>query len=336
MNNLEYTPEQMAGQRLMVGFEGTHFNSDLIFLIDTLKIGGLILFSQNIVDPDQVRDLCSAAQERAKACGQPPLFIAIDQEGGKVARLKAPFTEFAGNPHMRSIGDATLFADVTARELASIGINMNMAPVLDVALPGQEGIMRDRAFGDDPAWVAELGLAVIQSLQAKGIMAVAKHFPGIGKTQLDSHHDLPFLDESLTVLEKEDFPPFETAIGNRVAGIMLSHICYRQLDEEWPASLSEKIAGQLLRKRIGYQGVVMTDDLDMGAITRHFSITQAVHRVLAADIDIALICHKSPAIETAFEEILRLTTDDPAAKAANHQSLSRVMTLKDIYLSDLY
>ena len=177
---------------------------------------------------------------------------------------------------------------MTSRELISAGINMNMAPVLDVALPGQEGIMRDRAFGDDPAWVTTLGMAVIKHLQDKGIMAIAKHFPGIGKTRLDSHLDLPFLDEPLSLLEKEDLPPFKAAIEHGVAGIMLSHICYRLLDEKWPASLSENIAGELLRKRMGFQGVVMTDDLDMGAITRHFTVNQTIHRILAADIDIAL------------------------------------------------
>jgi len=333
MNTLEFTPEQKAGQRLMVGFEGTHFNSDLAFLIKTLKVGGIILFSQNIEDPGQVRDMCHAAQAHAKACGQPPLFIAIDQEGGKVARLKAPFTEFSGNPHMRTIEDAIHFAKVTSRELSEAGINMNMAPVLDVALPGPEGIMRERTFGDDPAWVTTLGMAVIKHLQKKGIMAVAKHFPGIGKTQLDSHLDLPFLDEPLNLLEKDDIPPFKAAIGNKVAGIMLSHICYRQLDKQWPASLSQNIAGKLLRKKMGYQGVVMTDDLDMGAITRHYTIIQTIHRMLAADVDIALICHKGPAIETAFEEILRITTDDPTAGSANDQSLSRIIALKAKYLT---
>jgi beta-N-acetylhexosaminidase len=332
MSKANFTAEQKAGQRLMVGFEGTHFNSDLAFLVNTLKVGGIILFSQNIEDPGQVRDMCNAAQAHAKAYGQPPLFIAIDQEGGKVARLKAPFTEFSGNPRMRSIEDAIHFAEITSRELGAAGINMNMAPVLDVALPGPEGIMRERAFGDDTAWVTSLGMAVIKHLQSKGIMAVAKHFPGIGKTQLDSHLDLPFLDEPLNLLEKDDIPPFVAAIGNKVAGIMLSHICYRQLDEQWPASLSENIARKLLRKRMGYQGVVMTDDLDMGAITRHYTIIQTIHRMLAADVDIALICHQGPAIETAFEEILRITADNPAASSANDQSLSRIMSLKAKYL----
>ena len=138
--------------------------------------------------------------------------LAIDQEGGKVARLKAPFTEFSGNPHMRSIEDATHFAEVTSRELTAAGINMNMAPVLDVALPGQEGIMRDRAFGDDPAWVAELGLAVIQHLQSKGIMAVAKHFPGHGDTDIDSHDRLPTIRHSRSRWWALDAPPFEAAI----------------------------------------------------------------------------------------------------------------------------
>ncbi len=332
MSDTGLTTEQKAGQRLMVGFEGVRFNSDLKFLIGTLNVGGIILFSQNIVDPGQVRDLCHEAQAWAEACGQPPLLIAVDQEGGKVARLKAPFTEFPGNSHMRSIEDAARFAEITSRELTSIGINMDMAPVLDVALPGPEGIMKYRAFGDDHAWVTKLGMTIIKELQDRGIMAVAKHFPGIGKTRLDSHHDLPFLDASLELLGKIDFLPFETAILQGVAGIMLSHICYRQLDEKWPASLSVKIARGLLRERMDYQGVVITDDLDMGAVTKHFEISTMIHRILEAEIDIALICHKGPAIEAAFEETLRSITDDTGAKAANERSLSRIMKLKADYL----
>lgn len=332
MNYLDFTLEQKTGQRLMVGFDGIAFNSDLAFLIDTLKIGGIILFARNIVDPEQVRQLCNKVQERARAGGQPPLFIAVDQEGGKVARLKAGFTEFPGNPRMRSQDDAARFAEVTACELAAAGINMNMAPVLDVALPGMKGVMCERAFGDDPARVAALGATVIQNLQQKGIMAVAKHFPGIGKTRLDSHMDLPVLDEPLDLLAKDDFPPFEAAIQHQVAGVMLSHICFRLLDKEWPASLSRKIAGDLLRKQMGYQGVVITDDLDMGAIARHFNISQAIQRIIAADIDIALICHKGPAIEEAFQTILRIIGDDPESRAANDESLSRIMALKAAYL----
>ena len=220
----------MAGQRLMVGFEGIEMNPDLRFLIDTLKVGGIILFSANIVSPEQVETLCAEAQAAARTCGQPPLFIAIDQEGGQVARLKEPFTRFPGNPHMQQSADAAHFARVTAWELQSIGVNMNMAPVLDVAPLEMESIMAQRAFGHDPQWVAEMGAAVIDHLQSSGIMAVAKHFPGIGRTILDSHIDLPHLDADFAEIEAIDLPPFAAAIRHKVAGFMLSHILYPRLD----------------------------------------------------------------------------------------------------------
>jgi len=317
----------------MVGFEGKRFNPDLEFLIGTLKVGGLILFAQNIDNPGQVSELCRQAQNTARSCGQPPLLIAIDQEGGKVARLKKPFTEFAGNPAMRGVEDAAHFAETSVRELTSVGINMNMAPVLDVALKGPAGIMKERAFGDDPTHVTELGLTIIRGMQTGGIMSVAKHFPGIGRTSLDSHHDLPFLETPLETLRSCDFLPFESAIREGVAGMMLSHIIFEKLDATWPASLSRVIARDLLRRKMGYRGLVMTDDLDMGAVVKHFDIQTVIERILEAEIDIALICHKGPAIQTAHEEILRLTRDNPDIAHSVDRSLERIMNLKAKYLT---
>ena len=202
---------QMAGQRLMVGFEGTEMSADLKYMIRELRVGGVILFSGNILEPEQVSHLCISIQTCARECGQPPLFIAVDQEGGVVARFKKPFTEFPGNPFMTGVADADQFAETTARELKDIGINMNMAPVLDVAFDPEQSIMADRSFGADPQWVSLLGGAVIQGLQQSGIMAVAKHFPGIGRTTLDSHRDLPVLDADSAILEKSDLLPFAAA-----------------------------------------------------------------------------------------------------------------------------
>jgi len=150
--------EQLAGQRLMVGFDGTGLNDGLKFLIDTIKAGGIILFAGNLSSPQQIKDLCFSAQEYALEQGQPPLFISIDQEGGQVARLKAPFTQFPGNPKMKREEDAVNFAEITAKELTGAGINMNMAPVLDVAPKGIQSIMAARVFGDDPVWVSKLEL----------------------------------------------------------------------------------------------------------------------------------------------------------------------------------
>jgi beta-N-acetylhexosaminidase len=324
--------EQLAGQRLMVGFEGTEFNEDLKFLISRLNVGGIILFAINIESPDQIKDLCRSIQDYARTCRQPPLFIAVDQEGGQVARLKEPFTIFPGNPHMKSEEDAVRFAEITATELNQVGINMNMAPVLDVSSEGSGGVMAKRTFGDNPAWVSRLGVKVIEHLQLNNIMAVAKHFPGIGRTALDSHLDMPVLHDGLSMLEQFDLIPFEAGIRNGVSGVMLSHIFYSQLDPQWPASLSPQIANNLLRKQMQFNGLVLTDDLDMGAITKHYDIQTAVHQILAADIDLTLICHKGPSIEMAFEEMAKEITDSPAIKASGIESVERIMKAKSKYI----
>jgi beta-N-acetylhexosaminidase len=324
--------EALAGQRLVVGFDGTEFDSDLKYLIDTLKVGGIILFTRNIGTPEALQLLCRSAQDHAAACGQPPLFIAIDQEGGSVARLKKPFTEFDGNPSMKSPADALRFADITADELKSIGINMNYAPVLDVAPKGIDSIMAGRSFGPDPEWVSLMGDTVIRRLQEKGIMAVAKHFPGIGRTVLDSHLDLPVLDVSLSDLEAFDLIPFRRAIESDVAGVMLSHIHYPQIDPNWPASLSPVIAGDLLRRKLKYNGVVLTDDLDMGAIVKHFGFEGAIAQVMAADIDQILICHRSDKIKTGFEKILEHGTRSQTERNRARVSVKRILKLKQRFL----
>ena len=334
MKTTNNSKKQIAGQRLMVGFDGTYFNDDLRFIIDQIKAGGIILFARNLETPEQIKNLCDDVQDYAEKCGQPPLFIAIDQEGGQVARLKKPFTQFPGNPQMNHEKDAVHFAQVTAIELNGVGINMNMAPVMDVAPANIDSIMAKRVFGGDPEWVARLGIKVIEHLQRNRIMAVAKHFPGIGRTILDSHLDLPVLDDDLAAIENFDMIPFKASIQHGVAGMMLSHIFYPKLDNRWPASLSRYIANDLLRKRLGYDGLVMTDDLDMGAITKHYKIRPAIQQILASEIDLALICHKGPNIEIAFEEIIKALTDSAEMTAKGLDSVARIMNTKRKYLND--
>ena len=332
MNFRGLTDAQCAGQRLMVGFDGTGMNADLKYLIQELHVGGIILFSRNISTPGQVRELCVSIQDQARACGEPPLFVAIDQEGGIVARLKDPFTEFPGNPHMTGIADAVEFAEITAEELSEHGINMNMAPVLDVAFDPDKSIMADRAFGADPEWVSTLGTAVVANLQKRGVMSVAKHFPGIGRTTLDSHLDLPFLDTDPALFASTDLLPFAAAIEQGAAGLMLSHICYRRMDDTWPASLSGTIARDLLREKMGYHGVVMTDDLDMGAIRNHYDMGTVMQRILTAEVDVALICHRSRNIEDAFEFILAFQAASDSNREVCERSVKRILRAKNAYL----
>ncbi|MEA3280303.1 MAG: glycoside hydrolase family 3 N-terminal domain-containing protein, partial [Thermodesulfobacteriota bacterium] len=218
----------------------------------------------------------------------------------------------------------------TAKELTEIGINMNMAPVLDVAPKGI--LMSERVFGDDPIWVSKLGVKVIDHLQQNKIMSVAKHFPGIGRTTLDSHLDMPLLNADIADLEAVDFLPFKAAIKHHVSGIMLSHIFYKKIDPKWPASLSNRIAKDLLRKQMGFNGIVMTDDLNMGAIKKNYDIKTIIQRMLSADIDIALICHKGPDIEGAFYEILNALKSSQKIMTKGMESVERILEVKQKYI----
>lgn len=327
-----FSDEQIVGQRLMVGFNGLELTKNLMYFMDTLNVGGIILFSGNIASPGQLRDLCKSIKEYAVSLGQPPLFISIDQEGGVVSRLREPFTRFEGNPGIKSHADARRFAEITASELSDIGINMNMAPVLDVAPEGINSIMKNRVFGNDPYRVADLGTTVIKELQKAKIIAVGKHFPGIGRTILDSHLDLPLLDIDFKALESYDLIPFKAAKTVGVAGMMLSHIRYKKIDRQWPASLSIEIAKKLLREQMDFQGLVITDDLDMGAIGKHFDIETAISRIFAADIDITLICHESSKLEKAFEALLKLVSAGNNNRKRALHSVNRILKTKKAFL----
>ena len=332
MNPESLTREQLAGQRLMVGFEGKQFNQDLKVLIRDLKVGGVILFSHNTETPAQLKELCTAIQEYTEIINQPPLIIAIDQEGGQVARLKEPFSQFPGNPAMKDVDDAIYFAETSAAELNRAGVNMNLAPVMDVAPREISSIMATRAFGHDPEWVSKMGLTVISHLQQHNIMAVAKHFPGIGRTVADSHVDLPACEHGLSNLKSCDLIPFARSIAQEVAGIMLSHVIYPKIDPQWPASLSKKIAHNLLREDMRFSGVSMTDDLDMGAIIKHYDIKTAVRQILQAGIDMLLVCHKGPNIELAYQEVLDGFDRSSETKSLGMASVKRILKLKEKYL----
>jgi len=327
--NFQSIPD-LAGQRLMLGFDGQTLNAELKHLIKECRTGGIILFRPNIDSADQLRRLCMDARKYALDQGLPDLFVAVDQEGGQVARLRKPFTEFPGNPYMKTLEDAREFARITASELSDMGINMNMAPVMDVAPPDVDSIMKDRVFTGDADRVSQLGTTVIQGLQEGGIMAVAKHFPGIGRTVKDSHFFLPELDAELSDLKQTDLVPFEAAKKAQVSGIMLSHILYPKLDSHWQASLSKRIAYDLLRADMGYQGLVMTDDLDMKAINH--DMDTCMHRIMAAQIDMALVCHAGPNIAEARDAVMRYLEKDRELFESGRTCVKRILAAKERFL----
>jgi len=282
------------GQLFMVGIPGCELDEGTRSLIHRYNLGGVILFSRNIKDPVQLAYLTKHLQKEATKTNEIPLFIAVDQEGGRVARLKEPFTPFPGNSAVGAADnperEADEFARITSRELRLVGINMNLAPVLDVKAGELERHLSGRTFGEDPRLVSRLGGRVIRTLQENGIIAVAKHFPGLGQARLDPHQDLPVIDIPLEEMEARDLPPFREAIERGVSAIMTSHAVYTALDGENPATTSRTILEELLRTRMGFEGPVITDDLEMGAIKRHKSVSKAALEALEAGADILLIC----------------------------------------------
>ncbi|MBN2126293.1 MAG: beta-N-acetylhexosaminidase [Deltaproteobacteria bacterium] len=286
--------DERIGQLFVAGMPGPSLDEGTESLIREGNLGGVILFARNIQDPLQLADLCRGLQERAMDCRGLPLFLAVDQEGGRVARLRRPFTEFPGNAAIGADAEpeqrAVEFARTTALEMGVVGLNMDLAPVLDVQRGTLEKHLSGRSFGEAPELVALLGTRVIRTLQENGVMAVAKHFPGLGRATLDPHVSLPRIDLDEEELEAVNLPPFRAAIEAGVAGIMSSHALYPILDAERPATLSSPVLTGLLRERMAFQGILITDDLEMGAIAGNRTAAQGAVEAFEAGADILLIC----------------------------------------------
>ena len=302
------TVRDRVGQLLMIGFQGTALSPADIQWLQESRPGGVILFSRNLVDPEQAARLTNALQEHAP---NPPLMIAIDEEGGRVSRLPRGFTTFppASRIAAQSSPDVAFdAAQVTARELRAVGITMNMAPVLDVNSNPDNPVIGDRAYGDDPQRVCAFGMAVMAGLRDNGVMPCGKHFPGHGDTMTDSHHVLPVVGADRARLNAVELAPFRQAIRQAIPALMTAHVRYPALDTDAPATLSRPILTGLLRNELGFCGVTLTDDMEMRAILDHGSVGEAVVQSLRAGADMVLLCHRQDrqreavaAIEHALE-----------------------------------
>ena len=278
------------GQCLMVGIPQPRLDAETRRILADLRPGGIILFQRNYTDPDTLRALCADIHALTPA---PPPLIALDAEGGRVHRLSPPFTHFPPALQIGRTGSPQLAHEVgvaLGRELRSVGIDIDFAPVLDVYSNPANTVIGDRAFSSDPQRVAEFGCALAAGLRAAGVIPCAKHFPGHGATVIDSHDDLPYDERDSAALEAVDLRPFQTAITQEIELLMTAHVVYPALDPQQPASLSSVIMNDLLRKRLGFQGVIVSDDLEMGAIIRHSSVAAAAVQALSAGADLLLVC----------------------------------------------
>jgi len=324
-NDLKAQEVSFWGQLLMVGLPGPRMDSTARELVRDLKVGGIILFARNIEAPEQVWELTRDLQGQALAAGGRPLLIAVDQEGGRVQRLKAPFTLI---PPARELGSAFTPAQVedlscrVARELALVGINLNLAPVLDVAR-GPNCPQWDRSYGSDPRQVAVYGAAAVRGYAAGGVLPVAKHFPGLGDTVADSHQVLPTA-QSLDPERAADLLPFREALAAGVPLVMTAHLRVPSWDALRPATLSPVALKQWLRQNLGFQGVIITDDLEMGGITTQLPAPQGAREALAAGADLLLICNNWDAAWDAA----RLLAGDPNLADRGRDAAPRLNRLR--------
>ena len=285
---------RLLAAKAFIGLPGPELDPETREIITAFPPGGVVLFKRNVSpDSGQIRALTSGLQETCQRVAGRKLVIAIDQEGGPVKRLPPPFGQYPAAASYGPQGEAKVFEWGLAqgRELAGLGVTMNLAPVLDINVLGEEGVMSQRVFGADPETVTRLGLAAIKGLQKGGVAACAKHFPGMGQTSLDPHLQVsPRADRSLEELLGWELVPFVRALEAGVEAIMTSHLVYPGLEAGLPASLSARIITGLLKERLGYQGLILTDDLDMGAITLDYSPQEAARMALAAGADRVLLC----------------------------------------------
>ena len=324
---------EQIGQLFMVGFDGTSVSPELASFIKTYKPGGVILFSRNLESIEQIVALTNDLQ---RCSPHSPLLISIDQEGGRVSRLPKSFTIFPpcgmlGVCHSSELAYAA--AATIARELRAVGINMNMSPVLDVNSNPANPVIGDRSFGATPEPVCELGLATIGGLQDNRVIACGKHFPGHGDTSVDSHKALPIVAASRDRLEAIEFPPFRRATAAGVASLMTAHVRYSALDDTVPATLSPTIITTLLRGEMQYDGVVLTDDLEMHAIIDHYGIEDAAVRALLAGCDMPLICKDRDREVAAITAVERAVADGTLSAERIETSLARIARLKQRFVA---
>ncbi len=324
--------KNILGQHVFIGISGQSLTLEEKKFIAENNIGGICLFGRNVAEPRQVHELCLEIQSlRHKQADKLPLFIGIDMEGGRVHRLKKPFTIW---PALRHLGDIDLpnvsfyFAQKMGQELRAVGINLDFAPCVDVFTNEQNTVIGDRSISSDPEMVAKHASALVRGYIKADIITCAKHFPGHGNTIVDSHDDLPIENADLTRLSSCELIPFQKTFKSRVDMVMTSHIKFPQIDSEWPVTLSQKFIQDVLRDKCHFKGLIITDDLGMKAMTSHYGIEEVPVRALEVGVDLLLYCNDPEVPPQAMESLLSATAQGRLTEDRLRQSYQRIVEFK--------
>lgn len=321
---------EKLGQMVMIGIQGTKVDDDSLYMLHQFHMGGVILFDRNMESPEQVKQLTSDLQ--AQSNEKVPLFIGIDEEGGDVVRMAEKLTPPPSQKEIGATGDieqAKAWAIKTAKSLKDMGINVNFAPVADV------GSNDKRSYSTDANTVIDFVRAATEGYQQENIIYSLKHFPGIGKGKVDSHVDSSSIDVTKEILMAEDILPFKTIIDENDPNdyfILVSHLKYPALDEEYPASLSSKIMTDLLRNELGYKGIIITDDMEMGAVANHNDFRSIGVNAVKAGADIVLVCHEYQHQQEVYLGLLDAVNSGEISQERIDESVKRIIKVKLLHL----
>jgi beta-N-acetylhexosaminidase len=317
-------------ERFMLGFPGRELSEELKQLLAG-GLAGVAIYPRNFRDVVELSRLTRAIRQAAAR----PVLIGIDQEGGTKFSLGEPFTPWPSPAELGRLADPSLvekLARAMAHELRAAGVNLNFAPMLDLATNPNSPVTSGRSFGSEPHHVAQMGCAFLRGLQAEGVLACAKHFPGHGDTAVDPHLDLPRFDGTRERLMAQELVPFSSAIKAGVQTIMTAHILIPRIDSASPSSLSCELLQSILRKQLAFDGIILADDLGMGAIARHYKIGEGVVKTLQAGTDIAMLCHDwtivAPALEAAAEALSGTVHQAKIDASLTAQSRTRIERLR--------
>lgn len=328
---------EKIGQMIFSGIEGTEITPETKRMMEKYHVGGIILLEKNILSTTQIVHLLNDLKT-ANASHPYPLFLGIDEEGGSVTRMPDGVKSLPSSRSIAGLNDPNLSFKVGAilgEQLNTLGFNMDFAPVLDINSNPNNPVIGDRSFGSNPTIVTSLGIQTMKGIQNEGIISVVKHFPGHGATDVDSHIELPQVDKSQTELAQFELIPFQEAISEGADAVMIAHILFPSIDASFPASLSHKVITAMLREKYGFDGVVITDDLTMNAISSHYHIGDAAVQSVKAGADILLIVHNPSFIPTVVDQLKAAVENGEISEDRIDESVERIKHLKEKYqLSD--
>lgn len=328
------TTEELAGQLLVAGIQGTEPGEDARQVIEELRVGGIILFARNVESPEQLTELTNGLKEINREAGNVPLFLCVDEEGGMVSRMPTGVADLPNAyDYVQSGGDPEKRGEALAAQCAGFGFSVDFAPVMDVWSNSRNTVIGRRAFGRSAEEAAQAGVQCARAMMDKGIIPVLKHFPGHGDTDVDSHVGLPVVDKTEEELEELELVPFRRALEGEkpVPAVMVGHILMEKLDPLLPASLSPEVVDGLLREKLGFEGVIFTDDLTMGAVADTYGMGEAVVKAVEAGCDMALVCHGLDNAKAAYHALLFAVEDGTLTRERLEESVYRILTLKDAY-----